>query len=251
MVMKAAREGGAQVVVLPECFNSPYGTSYFERYSEQVANGETCRALTALAKEADIVLVGGSFPEKDETGKLYNTCLVIDSQGIIIGKHQKIHLFDVDIEGSIKFKESDALSAGNSLTMVETVHGRFGIGICYDIRFPELATIASRKGCVAMIYPGAFNMTTGPLHWELLQRARALDNQMFIAACSPARDVGATYHAWGHSTVVDPNGKVISTTDEKESIVYADLDPALLHTVRESIPLSKQRRFDLYKDVSA
>ncbi|KAF9895853.1 hypothetical protein BX616_008697, partial [Lobosporangium transversale] len=101
--------------------------------------------------------------------------------------------------------------------------GKIGIGICYDIRFPEPAMIAARQGCFAMIYPGAFNMTTGPLHWELLQRARAVDNQIFVAACSPARDLSADYHAWGHSTIVGPSGDVLETMDEKQGIIYADL----------------------------
>jgi omega-amidase len=121
----------------------------------------------------------------------------------------------------------------------------------YDIRFPEMAMIAARKGCVAMIYPGAFNMTTGTLHWELLQRARALDNQIYVAACSPARDEGSTYVAWGHSTIVDPMGQVMATMDEKEGIVEAVLDVGKLNDARDAIPVTKQRRFDIYPDVSS
>jgi predicted amidohydrolase len=140
-------------------------------------------------------------------------------------------------------QESDTLTGGDWLTHVDTSngfylkrqmtriiinsfiieYGKFGMGICYDIRFPEMAMVAARSGCVAMIYPGAFNMTTGPLHWELLQRARAVDNQMYVAACSPARDLSAEYHAWGHSTVVGPKGEVVVTCDENETIVYADI----------------------------
>lgn len=119
------------------------------------------------------------------------------------------------------------------------------------MRFPELATIAARKHNVfAMIYPGAFNMTTGPLHWELLQRARALDNQIYLAACSPARDTTASYIAWGHSSIIDPMGRVVATTNENESIVVAELDPSLIQETRESIPVYNQRRFDLYTDVA-
>ncbi len=110
--------------------------------------------------------------------------------------------------------------------------------------------IAARKGAIAMIYPGAFNLTTGPLHWELLQRARAIDNQFFVAACSPARDMSASYHAWGHSTIVDPMAQVIATCEEGEGIVYADIDPFLIQSTRSGIPVSTQRRFDLYKDVN-
>ncbi|KAJ2377467.1 Omega-amidase nit3, partial [Coemansia sp. RSA 2607] len=147
--------------------------------------------------------------------------------------------------------ESEVLSAGNELTQFATPWGAVGLGICYDVRFPEMAMVAARRGCLMMVYPGAFNTTTGPLHWELLMRARAMDNQIFIAACSPARDENAEYHAWGHSTVVDPYARVVASTDEKEGIVYADVDLSLVDEVRKAIPVYTQRRFDVYPDVAA
>ncbi|KAF5324889.1 hypothetical protein D9611_004411 [Ephemerocybe angulata] len=110
--------------------------------------------------------------------------------------------------------------------------------------------IAARQGCHALIYPAAFNLTTGPLHWELLQRSRANDNQVFVSMCSPARDMSAGYHAWGHSMVVDPIGKVIAEAQEGEEIVYADIDPKVLEETRSGIPVTTQRRFDVYADVS-
>ncbi|OBZ84358.1 Hydrolase C26A3.11 [Choanephora cucurbitarum] len=246
-----AAKNGAQVVVLPECFNSPYGSNYFPEYAEPLINGESVTMLSAAAKEADVYLIGGSIPEREEsTGKIFNTLTAYDPSGKMIAKHRKVHLFDIDVPGKITFKESDTLTGGDWLTHIDTKYGKIGVGICYDIRFPEMAMIAARKGCLAMIYPGAFNMTTGPLHWELLQRARAVDNQMYVAACSPARDLSASYHAWGHSTVVDPKGVVIATCEENETIVYADIDPKQVQEVRTNIPLYDQRRFDIYGDVS-
>ncbi|ORX56208.1 carbon-nitrogen hydrolase [Hesseltinella vesiculosa] len=246
-ILEAGRNG-ANVVVLPECFNSPYGTNYFPEYAEPL-QGPTTTMLSQAAKEAGVYLIGGSFPEKKDD-IILNTLTAYDPQGNMIGTHHKVHLFDIDIPGKITFKESDTLTAGASLTQIETEYGKIGLGICYDMRFPEMATVAARKGCVAMIYPGAFNMTTGPLHWELLQRARAVDNQMYVAACSPARDTSANYHAWGHSTIVDPKGVVIATSDENETIVYADVDPEQVQSTREFIPLYNQRRFDIYGDVA-
>jgi omega-amidase len=114
-----------------------------------------------------------------------------------------------------------------------------------------LYSFSIQHNVFAMIYPGAVNMTTGPLHWELLQRARALDNQIYVAACSPARDTSASYIAWGHSSIIDPLGKVVATTNEGEGIVIADLDPKIVQETRESIPVYSQRRFDLYTDVSS
>jgi len=101
-----------------------------------------------------------------------------------------------------------------------------------------------------LIYPGAFNLTTGPLHWELLQRSRAVDNQVFMSMCSPARDLSAGYHAWGHSMVVDPMGNILAEAGEGEEIVYASVDPAVLTSTRAGIPVTVQRRFDVYADVS-
>ncbi|KAI8054296.1 carbon-nitrogen hydrolase [Syncephalis plumigaleata] len=250
-VAEAAREG-AKVVCLPECFNCPYGTQYFADYAESIP-GETSTALSELAKESNVYLIGGSIPELDSDGRLYNTSIVHGPDGKRLAIHRKVHLFDIDVPGKIRFQESEVLSPGNNVTMFDTgklEYGKIGLGICYDIRFPELAMIAARNGCIAMIYPGAFNMTTGPLHWELLQRARAVDNQIYVGACSPARDESTSYIAWGHSTIVDPNGIVVATTDHNESIVYADLEPEKMQVARTSIPVTQQRRFDVYPDVS-
>lgn len=154
--------------------------------------------------------------------------------------------------GKIRFQESDSLSAGDSLTTLSTPWGALGVGICYDVRFPEMAQIAARRDDVcAMIYPGAFNLTTGPLHWELLGRARAVDNQIYVALCSPAREMTASYNAFGHSTVVDPNGQVVVQAGVDEEIVYADLDPHKIGDTRLGIPVTTQRRFDVYTATQA
>ena len=165
-VMEASKHG-AQVAVLPECFNSPYGTKYFGEYAEVLdpITSESMKALSQMAKQANVVLIGGSIPERDPlANKLYNTSTIWNQQGEILGKYRKIHLFDIDVKGKITFQESKTLSAGNSMVHCSTPFGKLAVGVCYDMRFPELAMIAARKGCVAMIYPGAFNMTTGPLH---------------------------------------------------------------------------------------
>jgi len=117
-------------------------------------------------------------------------------------------LFDIDVPGKITFKESDTLSPGDNLTIIDSPWGKIGVGICYDIRFPELAMLMREKGVGLMVYPGAFNTTTGPLHWELLQRARAVDNQVFVATASPARNPDSSYQAWGHSSLISPWGEV-------------------------------------------
>ena len=181
----------------------------------------------------------------------HNTSLLFSPEGNLIATHRKVHLFDIDIPGKITFRESDVLSPGNKLTLVDIPpYGKIAVAICYDIRFPELATIAARNGCFLLLYPGAFNLTTGALHWALQARARAMDNQVYVALCSPARDMGATYNAWGHSMVVDPNAKVLVEAGEDEETVYADLNETTIEETRKGIPLYAQRRFDVYPDIS-
>ncbi|KAL4892718.1 carbon-nitrogen hydrolase [Aspergillus ambiguus] len=258
-VLEAAK-AGAKLIVLPECFNSPYGTQYFPKYAETLLpsppskeQSPSFHALSAIAAEAKAYLVGGSIPELEpSTKKYYNTSLVFSPSGALIGTHRKTHLFNIDIPGKITFKESEVLSPGNQLTVVDLPeYGQIGLAICYDIRFPEAAMIAARRGAFMLVYPGAFNLTTGPLHWSLLARARAVDNQAYVALCSPARDMSATYHAYGHSLVANPSAEVLVEADEKETIVYADLDNDTIANTRKGIPIYTQRRFDLYPDVSA
>ncbi|CAH2219578.1 omega-amidase NIT2 isoform X2 [Pelobates cultripes] len=218
-LIKDAAQQGAHVVALPECFNSPYGTKYFAEYAETIP-GQSTQMLSQVAKECSIYVVGGSIPEED-AGKLYNTCAVFGPDGNLLVKHRKIHLFDIDVPGKIRFQESETLSCGDSFTVFET-------------------------RCKLLLYPGAFNMTTGPAHWELLQRARAVDNQVYVATVSPARDEKASYIAWGHSTVVSPWGEVIAKAGTEESITSADIDVQYLDEIRQQIPITKQRRPDLY-----
>lgn len=257
-----AASSGAKIIVLPECFNSPYGCDYFPSYAEQLLphppsqeQSPSFHALSTIARETGTYLIGGSIPELviDEHHKkhYYNTSLTFGPKGDLLATHRKVHLFDIDIPGKITFRESDVLSPGNKVTIVDLPeYGKIAVAICYDIRFPELGTIAARKGCFALIYPGAFNLTTGPLHWKLQGQARAMDNQVYVALCSPARDMGATYHAWGHSLVVDPMAQVLVEADEAETIVSAELTGEKIEETRKGIPLRDQRRFDVYPDIS-
>ncbi|KAI8943976.1 carbon-nitrogen hydrolase [Xylaria longipes] len=259
-VLEAAA-AGANLVVLPECFNSPYGCDYFPSYAETLLPSPPSReqspsfhALSSMAAEAKVFLVGGSIPEAegDEGAKkYYNTSLTFGPDGALLASHRKVHLFDIDIPGKITFRESDVLTAGNKLTLVDLPgYGRIAVAICYDVRFPELAMIAARRGAFALVYPGAFNLITGPLHWRLQGQARAMDNQCYVALCSPARDMGATYHAWGHSLIVDPMAQVVVEAEESETIVAWELDGAKIEETRKNIPITSQRRFDVYPDVN-
>lgn len=247
--------GRIDVVMLPECFNSPYAVDKFREYAEEIPNGQTSKLLAQLAQKHGVFIVGGSIPElESSSSKIFNTSLTFDPKGNIIAKHRKTHLFDIDIPNGITFKESTTLSSGDKATVFKMGDfGNVGLGICYDIRFPELAMVASRapNNSFAMFYPGAFNTTTGPLHWHLLAKARAVDNEIFTVLCSPGRDVGGSgYQAYGHSLVVDPYGKVVAEAGEGEEILYAQLNKDMLPTARTGIPVHYQRRFDVYDDVT-
>lgn len=244
MINKAAAKG-AKLVVLPEMFNCPYDTSNFPKYAEK--EGEhTWKVLSKIAKENNIFLVGGSVPEVDYENKVYNTCYIFDNKGNQIGKHRKMHLFDIDIKGGQYFKESETLSAGNEVTVFDTPYGKIGVIICYDIRFPELSRLIALKGAKLIIVPGAFNMTTGPAHWELLCRIRALDNQVYTIGAAPARRNDGGYVSYGNSIIADPWGSIVNKLDEKENILIEDLDLDLVDKIREQLPLLKHRRTDVY-----
>lgn len=282
LVSKLATEAagnGAKLLVLPECFNSPYAVSAFPKYAEPVPGGETYSFLSKLAADLKVFVIGGSIPEKvkkttadiekqnqpgnkdpeekkNDDFKYYNTNLSFSPSGELIGKHRKVHLFDIDVPNKIRFVESDILAPGEHATNFELDgYGRVGLGICYDIRFPELAAISTRGGngvnpSFAMIYPGAFNTTTGPLHWHLLARTRAVDQQCYVILCSPARDLTSGYHAYGHSLVVDPWGKIVAEAGEGDEIVYANLEEEYISSVKESIPVSTQRQYGIYRNLT-
>ena len=253
------------VVCLPECFNSPYGNEYFAHYAESLEPpGETVEWLQRMAALHNVYIVGGSIPEYNQKDdRFYNTCLVYEPEGRLVAIHRKLHLFDVNIRGKLVFKESATLSAGSHLTYFEAIvpirrralmdssrkthRVRFGICICYDIRFPEVTLVASLKhACHAMLVPAAFNMETGPKHWELLLRSRAMDGQMFVVGVSPARNLDASYVTYSHSMVVNPWSEVIKDAGIQEGVHRATLNLDQVREVREAIPTRIQRRDDLY-----
>lgn len=244
--LEKIKDENPDFVILPEMFCCPYQTENFPIYAEK-EGGPVWQQLSGYAKQYGIYLIGGSMPEKDAEENVYNTSYIFDREGKQIGKHRKVHLFDIDIKGGQTFKESDTLTAGDSDTVFDTEFGKMGVMLCFDIRFPELSRMMVNDGARIVFVPAAFNMTTGPAHWELSFRTRALDNQIYMVGCAPARDVSAGYISWGHSIVTDPWGRVIDMLDEKKGILLAELDMDYEEQVREELPLLKSRRKDMYK----
>ena len=244
--VREAAANGAQVISLPEMWNCPYSNDYFREYAEP-ADGQTVEFLSKLAAELGVYLIGGSIPELDGD-RVYNTSFSFDRKGTVIGRHRKVHLFDIDVKGGIRFMESDTLTAGEEMTVLDTEFCKIGVAICYDVRFPEWFRKMALAGAQLIILPAAFNMTTGPAHWDLTMRARALDNQVYFAANSPARDENGLYVAYGNSCIVNPWGEFTAHADEKETIVYGDIDLDYIKAVRQQLPLLKHRREELYQE---
>lgn len=244
--LEKRKDENPDFVILPEMFCCPYQTENFPIYAEK-EGGPVWQQLSGYAKQYGIYLIGGSMPEKDAEGNVYNTSYIFDREGKQIGKHRKVHLFDIDVKGGQTFKESDTLTAGDSDTVFDTEFGKIGVMLCFDIRFPELSRMMVNDGAKVIFVPAAFNMTTGPAHWELSFRTRALDNQIYMVGCAPARDVSAGYISWGHSIVTDPWGRVTGMLDENEGILLAELDMDYEEQVREELPLLKSRRKDIYQ----
>lgn len=248
-VEKAARrcrEEGADLLALPEMFACPYSTASFPEYAEP-EGGSLWSACSGIAKKYGIWFSPGTMPEKGEDGKIFNTAYVFDRQGKQAAKHRKMHLFDIDVKGGQHFHESDVLSAGDSVTTFDTEFGTFGLAVCYDIRFFELFRLMAFRGARFILVPASFNMTTGPMHWDLLFRSQAVGNQVFIAGTSSARDPEADYVSWGHSLIADPWGNIVSQTDEKENLKITEIDPEETSRVREQIPVLKHLRTDIYQ----
>jgi len=243
-IRRAAKGGSIDLAVLPEMFCCPYANDCFFSYGEE-AGGEAQRAMSALAKELEIYIVAGSLPELD-SGKIYNTSFVYGRDGRGLGKHRKMHMFDIDVPGGQRFFESDTLTCGNEITTFETEFGIMGLCVCFDFRFEELARRMALRGAKVLIVPAAFNMTTGPAHWEILFRQRAVDNQVFTVGVAPARNEAASYVAWGNSIAVHPWGNVIEHFGADADTRVVDLDLDDIEKIRLQLPIMKSRRTDKY-----
>lgn len=240
-----AQNQKVNLVSLPEMFCCPYETKSFPLYAEP-EGGQIFSACAAIAKTYKLYLAAGSMAERDAQGHIYNTAYIFSPKGELITKHRKIHLFDIDIKNGQTFKESDTLSPGQNITVFPTEFGPIGLCICYDFRFPELGRLMALQGAQIVLVPAAFNLTTGPLHWELTFRSQAVFNQFFALGTAPARDLSASYHSWGHTIAVDPWGRILAELDEKEGQQIVDLDLNRIKQVRQQLPLLQHRRTDLY-----
>ncbi len=243
-ILHKASLQGCDIAILPEMFNCPYNNAFFHKFAEGYP-GQTTDMLSSAAKKEGVYIIGGSIPEKSKEN-YFNTSFSFDRKGSLLGAHRKIHLFDIDIRDKISFIESRTFSPGKEITVFDTEFCKAGVAICYDMRFPELIRSMVLLGAKIIFVPAAFNMVTGPAHWHLINKARALDNQIYFASVSPARNMGTEYKAYGHSMITDPWGQTVVEADEKESIVFAEISMDYIQKIREELPLLKHRRPDIY-----
>jgi omega-amidase len=232
---------GASIVVLPEMFCVPYDLKLLRKAVEGFQ--ETLDAVCGLAAQHNVYLCAGTIATPSERGVL-NAAHLIDPAGKVIHTQAKCHLYDVNFK-DLRIRESAVFVAGDSTGVIRTELGCIGIVVCYDIRFPEMARSLALQGAELLIVPAVFSTMTGAAHWHLFMRTRAVENQVYLAAVSQARNDSISYRAFGHSMMVNPWGDIAGEAGEGEEILYADIDPAMLEITRARLPLLSHYRSDI------
>jgi len=245
-LVKAAAADGAELIVLPEKW-ALLGPGETIAAGAEPLDGKIVSAARGWARDLGVHLCAGSVPEDPgDEGKPYNTSVLIDSGGEITATYRKLHMFDVEVEGT-EYRESEHERAGDDLATAMAGELELGLTVCYDLRFPELFRILALRGATAFTIPSAFTAVTGRAHWEVLLRARAVENAAFVIAAGQVGKAEPHYESWGHSMVVDPWGRILAHLDANEGHACADLDLAELERVRETLPALANRRGDAYE----
>jgi predicted amidohydrolase len=244
-LLQEAVEGGADLAILPELFPYLGSVSRVPEIAEPVPGGPATRMLAEAAAHGELWVAGGSVPERDGD-RVFNTCPLFDRTGELVARYRKIHLFDVDLEGQPPFRESATYEAGTELVTHPTEEFRIGMAICYDLRFPELFRGLMTLGTELVVLPAQFQQQTGVAHWEVLLRARAIENQCFVAAAAQWGEFGSPEEprrSYGRSMIVAPWGDVlVEAPGEGTGVWFADLDVAELRRVRRVLPALEHRR---------
>jgi predicted amidohydrolase len=207
--------------------------------------GQLHARFSEASKRHGVYINTGSFVSALPDGRLTNATFLYGPGGQLVSSYRKCHLFDVSFRG-LEVKESSVFAAGDAIVTAQTGLGQVGMAICYDVRFPELFRKLALQGVELVVMPAVFNQITGPAHWHLMVRARAVENQVFLAAISQGRNGGSAYKAYGHSMVVSPWGDVLVEAGEGEEVLFADIDPSVLDETRGRLPLLRHRRADIY-----
>lgn len=206
------------------------------------SDGPILSAMRELARRAGTWLLLGGFPERGDGTRIRNTAVLLDPGGAVASIYRKIHLFDVDVPGGKRFRESEAIEPGADAIVAQTPWGGLGLSICYDLRFPELYRALATRGARIVAVPSAFTLETGKDHWHTLLRARAIENQLYVFAPAQFGAHGPTRRSYGHALVVDPWGVVIAECGDHEGVALARIDLAYQDRVRAALPCLSHRR---------
>jgi predicted amidohydrolase len=246
LVARAASTG-ADVVVLPEKWNLIGSADDYRAAAEPLDGGESVAAMAGWARTLGVTLVGGSITERREgREKLSNTSCVFDPEGALVAVYRKIHLFDVEVGGHV-YRESESEEPGTEPVVAHAEDWAIGLSVCYDVRFPELYRILALEGAELVTVPAHFTPPTGRDHWHVLLRARAIENQLYVAAAGQVGETIAGKPAYGRSLVVDPWGTVLAQAPDEETVVVAELDRARLRDIRAKLPSLANRQADAYR----
>ncbi len=241
-LVKKAAGLGATLVGLPENF-SWMGPEEERPANAETLDGQSLARMAALARELRITLLAGSVLESGAPGgRLYNTSVLLSPEGARLGVYRKIHLFDVDVGDGATYRESDAVAPGTEVVVAQTSAGKLGMSVCYDLRFPELYRQHAAKGATLLAVPAAFTLMTGKDHWEVLLRARAIENQAYVFAPAQWGRHSPARQTYGHALIVDPWGLVIGRASDGEGVALGQVDPAYQANVRKNLPCLSHRR---------
>jgi len=241
-LVELAAAQGAKLVVLPELFNCLAHHRTMAAMAEPIP-GPTSRTMSELAARLKITLLSGSICERPPgSDACYNTALLFNEAGELLATYRKMHLFDIDLQSGTSIRESEYFAPGDGVVALETPHGKLGLAICYDLRFPELFRSLAAQGIELLLFTSAFTQETGRAHWETLVRARAIENQVFLIASNQCGRHAADMVSYGHSVVFDPWGECLAMAGEEEVVIFATLDASRLRDVRSRLPALEHRR---------
>jgi predicted amidohydrolase len=246
LVARAAA-AGADIVVLPEKWNGIGGRDALHALAEPLDGGESVEALARWARTLGVTIVGGSITERREgREKLSNTCPVLDPEGDLVAVYRKIHLFDVEV-GGLVYRESESEEPGEEPVVAAVEGWPIGLTVCYDLRFPELYRVLALEGARLVTVPANFTLFTGRDHWHVLLRARAIENQLYVAAAAQVGETMPGRPSYGRSLIADPWGTVLAQAPDGEGVVTAELDAERLEDVRAKLPSLASRRPESYR----
>jgi predicted amidohydrolase len=247
LLVARAAATGADLVVLPEKWNAIGGLETLHRAAEPLDGGESMQALSAWARRHGITIVGGSITERREgREKLSNTSPVLGPDGELIAAYRKIHLFDVDVGGHV-YRESAGEEPGDEAVVARAEDWGVGLSVCYDVRFPELYRILALEGAELLTVPAHFTLFTGKDHWHVLLRARAIENQCYVAAAAQIGETIAGKPSYGRSLIADPWGLVVAQAPDEETVISAEIERSRLEDVRRRLPSLASRQPAAYR----